>query len=607
MSTPLELLSPAPDAQMGMAAIDHGADAVYIGAPRFSARAAAGNSIDEIARLIRHAHLYYAKVYVALNTILTDGEIPEALDIIKQVYECGADGLIIQDMGLPASELPPIPLIASTQMHNVSIDKIKFLEAVGFKRVILARELSLKEIAAIAHQTEIELEVFVHGALCVSYSGQCYMSQAVAGRSGNRGVCAQPCRSRYTLRDGDGRMVVKRKFLLSLKDLNLMDRIPELVAAGVTSFKIEGRYKGQDYIKNVTAAYRLALDRFLQTHPHYRRASSGTTEFAFTPDLNRTFHRGYTDYFIDGKNQEIASPDTQKATGQYLGKIKALGKNYFQLNGPDIQNGDGLCFFTKDQQLTGFRVNKVQEGRIYPTSMKGVKIGLPLFRNHDHAFEQQLKKKSAERQIALRMKFRQDYHGIHLWVSDEDGHRSEQFFETPFEPARRPEKMRRQIRAQLCRTGNSPYRIQELTISPQETGFIPVGKLNQFRRRALEAHTIVREKSYPKQMASKSVVAAEFPDKHLDFKSNVLNTHARKFYRNHGVETCRDAFETLKEVTGKTVMTTRYCIRHQLDACLKSPSPQKIIKAPLKLDDGRHTYRLRFDCSNCRMQVILEK
>ena len=301
MPTSLELLSPAGNADIGIAAIDHGADAVYIGAPKFSARADAGVSVADIARLIRHAHLYYAKVYVALNTILTDRELAESLDIIREVYQLGADALIIQDVGLLELDLPPIPLIASTQMHNNTAGKVRFLEAVGFKRVILARELSLSEIADIRRQTsKIELEAFVHGALCVSYSGQCYMSQAVAGRSGNRGVCAQPCRSHYTLIDGDGNVILQNKFLLSLKDLNLMNRIPDLIAAGVTSFKIEGRYKGIEYVKNVTAAYRQAIDRFISGHSDYRKSSSGVSALTFSPDPDRTFNRGYTQYFISG-------------------------------------------------------------------------------------------------------------------------------------------------------------------------------------------------------------------------------------------------------------------------------------------------------------------
>jgi len=329
MVTSLELLAPAGDAAIGMTAIDHGADAVYIGAPKFSARAAAGVQLDDIARLIEHAHFYRAKVYVALNTILTDSELAESLDLIRAIDALGADGLIIQDVGLLELDLPPIPLIASTQMHNSTPEKVRFLEAVGFQRVILARELSLSEIAEIRRQApKIELETFVHGALCVSYSGQCYMSQAVAGRSGNRGVCAQPCRSHYTLTDGDGNKILQNKYLLSLKDLNLMNRVPDLVAAGVTSFKIEGRYKGIEYVKNVTAAYRQVIDRFISEHPGYRRSSSGVSELTFMPDPERTFNRGYTQYFLSDKREKIASIDTQKSIGQYLGKITVLGKDF---------------------------------------------------------------------------------------------------------------------------------------------------------------------------------------------------------------------------------------------------------------------------------------
>ena len=332
MVKPLELLAPAGNAEIGIAAIDHGADAVYIGAPKFSARADAGVGLTDIARLIQYAHLYYAKVYVALNTILTDREIPESLEIIREVFQSGADGLILQDVGLLELDLPPIPLIASTQMHNNTLEKVQFLEAVGFKRVILARELSLDEIAAIRKKTTLELESFVYGALCVSYSGQCYMSQAATGRSGNRGVCAQPCRSRYTLTDDAGNVIRRDKFLLSLKDLNLINTIPNLVASGVTSFKIEGRYKGIDYVKNVTAAFRQTIDRFISTHPDYCRGSSGISEFTFSPDPGRTFNRGHTQYFISGRKEKVASIDTQKSIGQYVGTITGMGKDFFRMS-----------------------------------------------------------------------------------------------------------------------------------------------------------------------------------------------------------------------------------------------------------------------------------
>ena len=393
MVTPLELLSPAGNADIGIAAIDHGADAIYIGAPKFSARADAGVSVADIARLIRHAHLYYAKVYVALNTIMTDRELAESLDIIRAVYQLGADGLIIQDAGLLELDLPPIPLIASTQMHNNTAEKVRFLEAVGFQRVILARELTISEIADIRRNTsKIELEAFVHGALCVSYSGQCYMSQAVVGRSGNRGVCAQPCRSHYTLIDGDGNVIQKNKFLLSLKDLNLMNRIPDLVAAGVTSFKIEGRYKGIEYVKNVTAAYRQAIDQFISGHSDYRKSSSGVSALTFSPDPDRTFNRGYTQYFISGPGEKVASIDTQKAIGQYLGEITGVGKDFFRIARHDLQNGDGLCFFTKNNDLAGFRVDRMAKEKIYPNSMNGLEIGTSLYRNHDMALARILKR-----------------------------------------------------------------------------------------------------------------------------------------------------------------------------------------------------------------------
>ncbi|MEN6489804.1 MAG: U32 family peptidase, partial [Smithella sp.] len=458
MVTSLELLAPAGNADVGIAAIDHGADAVYIGAPKFSARADAGVSVADIARLIKHAHLYYARVYVALNTILTDRELDESLDIIRKVYELGADALIIQDVGLLELDLPPIPLIASTQMHNNTVEKIQFLEAVGFQRVILARELSLDEIADIRRNSNIELEAFVHGALCVSYSGQCYMSQAITGRSGNRGVCAQPCRSHYTLIDGDGNIILQNKFLLSLKDLNLMDFIPDLIAAGVTSFKIEGRYKGIEYVKNVTAAFRQAIDQFISAHAGYRKSSSGVSTFTFSPAPERTFNRGYTQYFIAGGRQKVASLDTQKSIGQYLGEITSVGKDFFRITHHDLQNGDGLCFFTKKNDLAGFRVEKVDKGRIYPNNMTGLEIGTPLYRNYDIALTRALKKSSADRRIAVEMNFRQENTLIRLVARDEDGNVAEAVKEILFEPSRDPVRAVKQIETHLTSTGNTPYR-----------------------------------------------------------------------------------------------------------------------------------------------------
>lgn len=607
MTIPLELLAPAGNAEIGIAAIDHGADAVYIGAPNFSARAEAGVSIDNITRLINHAHLYYARVYVALNTILTDRELPEALDIIQEVYRLGADGLILQDVGLLELDLPPIPLIASTQMHNSTPEKIQFLEAVGFKRVILARELSLDEIVSIRRKTGIELEVFVHGALCVSYSGQCYMSQAATGRSGNRGVCAQPCRSPYTLIDGNGHIVQKRKYLLSLKDLNLMDTIPDLIASGVTSFKIEGRYKKIDYVKNITAAYRQAIDRFTGAHSGYCRSSSGVSELTFPPDPARTFNRGYTRYFISGKREKAASIDTQKSIGQYVGTISTVGKDYFTVDRYGLNNGDGICFFTRKSDLAGFRIDRIDKKKVYPNKMKDLEAGVRLYRNHDTVFTQILKKSSARRRIAVHMAFAQENTMVRVTVRDEDGNEASSSRETPFDPPRNPSQVLEQIKTHLSGTGNTPYHVTELTVRPEEPGFLPVSTLNGIRRDALELLTRIRREKYPRKIVPLVRNNALYPEKRLDYRANVLNEKARQFYERHGAEIIEPAFETLKSIIGKTVMTTRYCIRNQLGLCSGDNTIRRSFKEPFKITDGHHTYRLEFDCRQCRMFVILEK
>lgn len=608
MTVPLELLAPAGNADIGIAAIDHGADAVYIGAPKFSARAQAGASVDDIARLIRHAHFYRAKIYVALNTILSDAEIAESLEIIREMDRLGADGLIIQDVGLLELDLPPIPLIASTQMHNNTPEKVRFLEAAGFKRVILARELSLDEIADIRRQTSrIELEVFVHGALCVSYSGQCYMSQAATGRSGNRGVCAQPCRSHYTLADGEGKTIAQNKYLLSLKDLNQMEAIPDLIAAGVNSFKIEGRYKGIDYVKNAVAAYRKVLDRYIDAHPGFRCASSGANELSFTPDVNRTFNRGYTRYFISGRQEKIASIHTQKSIGQSLGKITAVGKDYFRLARHDLQSGDGLCFFTRKNELAGFAINRVEREKIYPGSVNDLAVGVLLYRNHDVAFTRILKKSAGGRRVGVAMHFAQSEKIIRLETKDEDGNVARAVREFSYEPPRNPDLARKQIEKHLGGIGNTPYRIAKLTIEPEQPGFFPAGVLNGLRREVLEKLTQVRMETYPRVRMPFTPNDFPYPQKSLDFHANVLNALAWKFYERHGATVTEPAFEALSNVAGKTVMTTRYCIRHQLDLCPKLQHGARPVREPLRLRDAHHTYRLEFDCRKCRMLVVLEE
>jgi 23S rRNA 5-hydroxycytidine C2501 synthase len=603
MTLSLELLAPAGNAEIGMAAIDHGADAVYIGAPRFSARANAGVDTQEIARLIQHAHLYYAKVYVALNTILADDEISGALDIIREFYDLGADGVIIQDPGLLEMKLPPIPLIASTQMHNDTPEKIRFLEDVGFSRVILARELSLEEIKAIRQRTHIKLECFVHGALCVSYSGQCYMSHAVTGRSGNRGVCAQPCRSRYTLTDGNNHPILSDKFLLSLKDLNRINHIPDLIAAGITSFKIEGRYKEIDYVKNVTAAYSRELDAFILNHSNYRRSSSGISETTFLPDTAKTFNRGFTGYFLSGGREKNASMDTQKSIGQAVGNVIGLGKGFFRTDCADLKNGDGLCFFTREGNLSGFRVERVENSKVFPNTLKDLAEGTSLYRNHDTVLRRILQKISSQRRIRVEMNYVQNSDAVRLEARDEDGNHAEIMVPIPCENPRDPSMVRQQIERQLSATGNSPFKIQKIDISGR-IGFLPIRVLNGIRRSVLAELARIRLERCPREMAILKPNSIPYPERQLDYHANVLNLNARRFYERHGAEVMEPAFEILPEKKGREVMKTRYCLRYELDACLKSGLSCRRMEEPLRISDGHHQYLLKFDCEACKMSLI---
>lgn len=607
---PLELLAPAGNADIGIAAIDHGADAVYIGAPRFSARANAGNSMDDIARLIDHAHLFRARVYLALNTILTDQELDDARSIIMDAYRAGADGLIMQDPGLLEWDLPPIPLIASTQMNNTTPDKVKFLEDVGFSRVILARELSLNEIRDIRASSTVELECFVHGALCVSYSGQCYLSQATFGRSGNRGVCAQPCRLKYTLKDGNGQPVIPDKHFLSLKDLSLIDHLEDLVDAGITSFKIEGRYKDVAYVKNVTAAYRQALDKLMASNPAYRAQSSGRVHLHFTPDLRKTFNRGYTRYFLHDVNETdpMAALDTPKSVGAEVGTVTGLGKQWFTLKGETLNNGDGMCYFTRSGELKGFRVNRVDGERVFPHDMAGLSLGMTLFRNHDHAFQAILDKKTADRKIGVVMHFAQTHTDIDLTVTDEDGYTVKASLPTPYETAKQPEKVMDQIRSQLAKAGQTVFEVTDVVMNTSTPGFLPLSLLNNLRREALDQLARLRIKSYTvKSRPSPTGAFTGYPEKHLDYQANVSNRLARAFYERHGTRVVENALEAGTSPSGKVLMTTRYCIRREIGACLKAAHPARHIDPPLTLTHGKRSYALQFDCKRCRMFVVSDK
>ena len=420
----IELLAPAKDLTCGIEAINHGADAVYIGAPKFGARAAAGNSLDDIRALCDYAHLYNARIYVALNTLLREDELPEAEQLIRQLYQAGVDALIVQDMGITRLNLPPIPLHASTQTDNRTPEKVKFLEAVGFTQVVLARELSLNEIRQISEQTTVPLEVFVHGALCVSYSGQCYLSAALSGRSANRGECAQYCRLPYSMVDANGTEIVHDKHLLSLKDMNRSDQLEALLDAGVSSLKIEGRLKDVTYVKNITAYYRKKLDVILARRPEYCRASAGTSKYTFEPVAEKSFNRGFTPFFLRERSKDITAFNTPKSLGEPVGTVKELKGNSFTVAGlKQLNNGDGLVFFNGRDELEGFRVNRVEANRVFPLDMPAIKPKTPLYRNFDQVFEKQLAKPSAERKLSVKIEFLDNSFGFTLVMEDETGAR----------------------------------------------------------------------------------------------------------------------------------------------------------------------------------------
>jgi len=605
--TSIELLAPARDLECGLAAINCGADAVYIGALRYGARENAGNSMADIATLTKHAHKYRAKVYVTMNTLLRDEELPPALTLIKSSYETGVDGLIIQDAGLLECDLPPLPLIASTQMHNATPERVAFLESVGFSRAILARELSLEQIAEIRRRTKtIELECFIHGSLCVCYSGQCYLSYALGGRSGNRGACAQPCRLPYTLVDAKGTVLARDRHLLSLRDLNLTDSLRDLIRAGVCSFKIEGRLKDKAYIMNVVAHYRAQLDAVL-AEEGLRKSSSGTSIVDFTPDPSKTFNRGFTSYLLHGRAAEIASPDTPKMVGEPVGTVIYTTPRAFTLDAPaPLHNGDGLCFFDAQGELRGAMVNGVQGAVITPTSMEGITRGMHIFRNHDHEFLTRLARARAERQLAVALTLHNTADGLVLSAVDEDGVTAA--FAMPCEKIRaeKPEQALDTIRRQLAKMGGSEFTCTGVETRLSTPLFVPVSVLNNLRRGVLEALLAAREAAYPRSTGGAVRNTAVFPERRLTFRGNVLNRKAEAFYRRHGVMHIEPAAEFCINLQGQQVMTTKLCIKYQGGCCPKTGTPPHPAEPLTLLGPDGSRLELRFDCARCEMGVVLK-
>ena len=597
----LELLAPAKNLECGIAAIDHGADAVYIGAPSFGARVAAGNSVADIARLCQYAHQYRAKVYVTVNTIIYDRELDAARQLLAELQQAGVDAVLVQDMALLSTQLP---LHASTQTDNRTPEKVAWLRSLGFSRVVLARELTLDEIRAIHEAVpDVELEVFVHGALCVSYSGLCYASQHCFSRSANRGECAQFCRMAFDLIDADGQVIERNRHLLSLKDMNQSDSLLQLAEAGAVSFKIEGRLKDIAYVKNVTAAYSERLNDIVRRYPdRYQRASLGRSTYTFTPNLSRTFNRGYTHYFLNGRQPDIASFDTPKAVGEFVGTVKEIRPNSFTVAGlASFANGDGLCFVDANRQLQGFRVNRVEGNRLYPQHVPaGLHPGLRLYRNNDQQFERLLSRPSAERKIPISLSLQPTPDGFALSSGDVS-------VSLPIAHQVAEKPQRDNVVRQLTKLGNTPYECTAVDLPADFNYFIPSSQLSELRRMLVTAlqttpidsyrsYRNYRDYRYYRNYSNYSTPLPAYPQPHL---YNIANREAASFY---GVE-APTAYE-LHPQHKALLMQCRHCLRYSLGYCVKHGGKRPSWREPLslRLGDGR-CFRLEFDCRNCQMNV----
>ena len=603
-SRPIELLSPAKDLNCGIEAINHGADAVYIGAPKFGARSAAGNSLEDIRELCEYAHLYGARIYVTLNTILKEEELEEAERMIWDLWRVGTDALIIQDMGITRLNLPPIPLHASTQTDNRTPEKVRFLEAAGFTQVVLARELSLNEIRRISEATTVPLEVFVHGALCVSYSGQCYLSAALSGRSANRGECAQYCRLPYTMVDATGTEIVTHKHLLSLKDMNRSDQLEALLDAGVSSLKIEGRLKDVGYVKNITAYYRKKLDAVLSRRPEYRRASAGRSTYTFEPVAEKSFNRGFTPFLLEGRTADITAFNTPKSLGEPVGTVKEIKGNSFTVAGlKQLNNGDGLVFFNRKGELEGFRVNRVEANRVFPLDMPQLTPKTPLYRNFDQAFDKLLAKPSAERKLSVEIEFLDNPFGFTLCMEDETGARI--MLTEPFAKELARRERQDNIRTQLSKLGNTPFEASKVVVGLSENWFVPSSLLADMRRRGVEKLLEARRARYPRETVKRvqPSVSIPFPERQLTYLGNVANGKARSFYQDHGVEQIDPAFE-LSPRKDVPLMFTKHCLRYSMGWCPTYQKDKSPYKEPYYLLYKDTRLRLQFDCKHCQMLVF---
>ncbi len=647
----IELLSPAKNLEVGIAAINHGADAVYIGGPSFGAREKVGNSIEDIEALCRHAALFDAKVYDTMNTLLYDSELEDARKLAYDCWNAGVDALIVQDMALLNMDMPPIALHASTQCHNIEAEKVKFLEDVGFSQVVLARELSIEQIKDIRSKTTVPLEYFIHGALCVSYSGQCYLSHVIGGRSANRGACAQPCRLAWNLENAEGKRLISNRHLLSLRDLNNSKNIEELIDAGITSFKIEGRLKDIDYVKNVTAYYRNRIDEIIAKRDDICRSSRGESNPTFYPAPEKSFSRGFTDYFIHGRQKYIDAPYSPKSMGEYLGTIeKVKNKSITIRTGKELHNGDGLCFLDRENNLLGFNVNAVAENKTRSltqtiTSNTDISMatrfkieGSKIFRNHDNVWEKELEKSNGNRKqkISLRFSDTEDGFALSAKLYNEDCEYVTTNISIEKEVAINTEKALDNIKSKLSQWGDTEFAVEEidvdfgqqttdngqgcLSLSKADIGtstssvteesqiayFIRASILGEMKKDLVEKlkSYLVEKHRNERETFVRPETNAIFPKDNLSYLGNVINAKSREFYEMHGVEIIEDGLEKLRSNDELVVMTTKHCVRYANNICSKEIG-KPATSLYLVNDKGR--FRLDFDCRNCCMKVIKEK
>ncbi len=623
----LELLSPARTADIGIEAIQHGADAVYIGGPSFGARSTADNSVQDIARLVRHAHRFHSRIFVTLNTILRDDELEPARKLAWQLYEAGVDALIIQDMGLLEIDLPPIQLHASTQTDIRTPEKAQFLQDAGLSQIVLARELTLPQIAAIRDALDTDrtiLEFFIHGALCVAYSGQCYISHAHTGRSANRGDCSQACRLPYEVKDAQGRIVAHDKHVLSMKDNNQSENLRALIDAGCRSFKIEGRYKDMAYVKNITAHYRRLFDEILTERPELAASSHGQARFSFTPDPNQNFNREFTDYFVQGRKEDIGAFDTPKNPGQPIGWVTKVASDHLEIGTDDPQavlhNGDGLCYYDLHKELIGLQINRAEPAaaqghwKLWPKDpmdgFKDLRKGVQINRNRDMSWVRTLEKKSAERRMGVWVKLAEDPQGLQLSLTDEAGFVGTATLATAWQAPKDSAGAAAKLEQQLAKLGDTVFTPLQVQLALSRPWFVPPSQLNALRREAVTALEAARAAGLPRLPRAVPVAPpAPYPEDTLTYLANVFNDKARQFYAKHGVKVIAAAYEAQEEQGEVSLMITKHCVRYSLSLCPKQAKGvtgvQGTVKAePLQLINGKEKLTLRFDCKPCEMHVV---